>query len=203
MIAVITGDIVNSRVVNAEAWLNELKHGLSFYGKEWKDWEVYRGDSFQLKIEVEKALVAAIRIKSVVKQIKELDVRIAIGIGEIDFETDRVTESNGSAFSFSGECFENLKKSKLQIKSPWRDFDYSINLMLDLAALTMDNWTPISAQFISIALTYPELNQVELAERLNKKSQGTISEGLKRGGYEEIQKLLVYYIEETTKRCSS
>ncbi len=203
MIAVITGDIVNSRVVNAEMWLKELKHALSFYGKEWKDWEVYRGDSFQLKIEVEKALVAAIRIKSIVKQIKELDVRIAIGIGEIDFEADRVTESNGSAFSLSGECFENLKKSKLQIKSPWRDFDYSINLMLDLAALTMDNWTSISAQFIFIALTYPELNQVELAERLNKKSQGTISEGLKRGGYEEIQKLLVYYLEETTKRCSS
>lgn len=203
MIAVITGDIVNSRVVNAEMWLKELKHALSFYGKEWKDWEVYRGDSFQLKIEVEKALVAAIRIKSIVKQIKELDVRIAIGIGEIDFEADRVTESNGSAFSLSGECFENLKKSKLQVKSPWRDFDYSINLMLDLAALTMDNWTSISAQFIFIALTYPELNQVELAERLNKKSQGTISEGLKRGGYEEIQKLLVYYLEETTKRCSS
>ena len=73
--------------------------------------------------------------------------------------------------------------------------------MLDLAALTTDNWTPVSAQFILLALTYPELNQHELADKLNKKSQGTISEGLKRGGYEEIQKLLVYYLEETKKRC--
>lgn len=203
MVAILTGDIVNSREVSTETWLKELKYALTFYGEERRDWEVFRGDSFQLRVNVDEGLSAALRIKAVLKQIKELDVRIAIGIGEMDYDGDRITESNGSAFSLSGECFENLKKSKLHIKSPWEDFDFVINLMLDLAALTIDYWTPVSAKFILLALTHPELNQVELAEKLNKKSQGTISEGLKRGGYEEIQKLLVYYLEETKKRCSS
>ena len=83
MIAVLTGDIVNSREVSAQKWLKELKYALAFHGREKKDWEVYRGDSFQLRIEVQHALAAALRIKANMKQFKELDVRIGIGIGEI------------------------------------------------------------------------------------------------------------------------
>ncbi len=203
MIAVLTGDIVNSREVKAQLWLKELKAELNKYGSEWKDWEIYRGDSFQLKVEPALALEAAIFIKARLKHFKELDVRIAIGIGEIDYQAERVTESNGSAFFHSGECFESLKKSNLEIRSPWNDFDKMINLMLNLAALTMDNWSPVSSQIILEGLRFPNLNQNELAERLEKKSQGTISEGLKRGGYDEIEKLLLYYKEEMIKRCSS
>ena len=203
MVAVITGDIVNSREVNAQLWLKELKDELNNFGSEWTDWEIYRGDSFQFKIEPIKALELAISIKARLKQFKELDVRIAIGIGEIDYKAKRVTESNGSAFVFSGECFESLKKSNLEIRSPWSDFDKTMNLLLNLAALTMDSWSPVSSQIILEGLRFPELNQIELADKLKKKSQGTISEGLKRGGYDEIQKLLLYYKEETIKRCLS
>jgi len=201
MIAVLTGDIVNSREISTKLWLDELKHELIRHGDEWKDWEVYRGDSFQLKVDPIKALEVAFFIKARIKQFKELDVRIAIGLGDVDYVADRVTESNGSAFSNSGECFDFLKKSNLEIRSPWKDFDRIINLMLNLASLTMDNWSPASSQMIWTGLEFPELNQVELAEKLKKKSQGTVSEGLKRGGYEEIHKLLLYYKEEISKKC--
>lgn len=203
MIAVLTGDIVNSREVNAQFWLSELKLELNNFGTESKDWEIYRGDSFQLMIPPLRALEAAVMIKARIKQFKELDVRIAIGLGEIDYEAERITESNGSAFRNSGECFESMKKSNLEIRSPWNDFDEKMNLMLSLAALTMDHWSPASSQIIFEGFKFPELNQHELANRLNKKSQGTISEGLKRGGYDEIQKLLLYYNEEINKRCLS
>jgi len=110
MIAVITGDIINSRKGKVETWLNLLKSTLEKYGKQPQDWEIYRGDSFQLSVPVEKALLAGLHIKSTIKQTKTYDVRIAIGIGEVKYKSQKITESNGSAYINSGECFESLKK---------------------------------------------------------------------------------------------
>lgn len=201
MIAIITGDIINSRKVDAKQWLPALKRVLLQYGKEPSDWQIYRGDSFQLKIKPIDAILAGLLIKSSIKQFNKLDVRIAIGIGEISYEAKKITESNGSAFVHSGECFELLKKQTLGIKSPWKEFDDTMNIMFDLASVTMDNWTNTSSEIIKNALENPEMSQMKLAAKLNKKSQGTISEGLKRGGYDEIKKLITYYQKEMKKRC--
>ena len=46
MIAVITGDIINSRAVNPEIWQPKLKDYLAEIVKDSKKWEIYRGDSF-------------------------------------------------------------------------------------------------------------------------------------------------------------
>lgn len=199
MVAVITGDIVNSRLENPAKWMKQLKEVLEREGDEPKDWEVYRGDSFQLRIQTSKALFVAFLIKSTIKHFKDLDVRMAIGIGDIDYEGSKITESNGSAFIRSGECFETLKKETLAIRSKSIEFDRNINLMISLAILTANTWTPVSSEIIKAALLHPNKNQKELAQLLNKKSQGTISEGLKRGGYDEIQRLLEYYQEEVSK----
>lgn len=64
--------------------------------------------------------------------------------------------------------------------------------MLDLANLTMNSWSVTSSTIINTTLNNPNLNQKELAQLLGK-SQSNISEGLKRGGYDEISKLLHYY----------
>lgn len=196
MIAIITGDIINSRKHDTAQWINALKNILSSFGNTPKDWEIYRGDSFQLKTKVSNALKAAILIKACIKQYKAIDVRIAIGIGEEQYTSEKITESNGSAYANSGECFENLKKSTMAIKSSSSLFDKSINIMLDLALLTMNHWTPTSAKFIMLALQHPEHNQSELAS-MTKTSQGNFSRGLKRGGYDEILKLLEYYNTQT------
>ena len=49
MKAIITGDIVNSRSVDAKKWLLKLKKVLNLFGNEPKDWEIYRGDSSSTK----------------------------------------------------------------------------------------------------------------------------------------------------------
>jgi hypothetical protein len=203
MVAVITGDIINSREVEARLWLKELREELSLVGQEWTDWEIYRGDSFQLMLTPNLALQTAIFIKARIKQFKELDVRIGIGLGDVDHRAERVSESNGTAFVYAGECFDKLKKETLAIKSPSKKFDRVLNLMFSLAGLTMDYWTPVSSELILNSLRHPELNQKEIADQLDRKSQGTISEGLKRGGFQEIQKLLLYYNEEIDQLCSS
>ena len=78
------------------------------------------------------------------------------------------------------------------IKSPWPEWDESLNIMLSLAALTTDNWTPTSAGQIEKLLLNPALTQNDLADMLGK-YQGSVSEALRRGGYNEIRELLNYY----------
>lgn len=200
MTSVITGDIINSRESTPNDWLKVLKSVLNRYGQAPKHWQIYRGDSFQLETTPEKALEAAILIKATIKQFKNLDARLAIGIGDKTYISEKITESNGDAFVNSGECFESLKKTTLGIKSPFEAFDKSMNIMLDLALLTINNWTTTTAKTIKAALEKPELNQVQLADFFDK-TQGNISKGLKRAGFDEISKLLHYYKTQIQTLC--
>ncbi|WP_108422775.1 transcriptional regulator [Flagellimonas amoyensis] len=192
MIAVLTGDIKNSTEHKTSEWLPVLKQALDRYGNEPSDWEIYRGDSFQLQTEPEKALEAALYIKACLKQVRQMDVRIAIGLGEKTYDAEKITESNGEAFVYSGKCFENLKKQNLALKTSHTDFDGHINLLLELALLTMDNWTPAISKTVKSAIENPDMNQRELASLLGK-SQGNISEELKKAGFDEVQKMIDFY----------
>ena len=51
MIAVITGDIINSKRLSPADWVEALKMALGIWGNTPEDWELYRGDGFQLKIQ--------------------------------------------------------------------------------------------------------------------------------------------------------
>ena len=198
MIAVITGDIINSRTSQTQDWLKYLKSVLNQYGQSPKQWEIFRGDSFQLVIKPENALFAAIHIKAAVKQTKTQDVRMAIGLGEETNTEKKITESYGSAYIRSGECFDALKKQTLAIKSSDEQWNNLFNLLLSLALLTANTWTGIVAQVITTVLENPEKHQTEIAKLINK-SQSSISEALKRGGYEEIMKLNSYYQTQLPK----
>lgn len=192
MKSIITGDVVKSTQANADEWLPALQKALRTAGKEKQRWEIFRGDSFQVKTKPEDALTLAMKIKSSVKRFKDADVRMAIGIGTEEYKSETVSTSNGPAYVHSGESFEALGKRLLSIKSPWPEMDQTLNLMFDLMCLTANNWTGISAEFIYAALGNPGLNQKDLAQKI-KKSQPTLSEGLRRGGYNELQELLKYY----------
>jgi hypothetical protein len=126
------------------------------------------------------------------KQKKNIDVRIAIGLGEKDYDAEKLTESNGSAFVHSGECFQNLKKQNLALKSGIATFDKTLNLMLKLATLTMDNWLPATSRVVKTAMDNPNTNQNELASILDK-SQSNISEALIRAGFDEVKKMMQFY----------
>ncbi|MCB0383163.1 MAG: transcriptional regulator [Psychroserpens sp.] len=198
MVAVITGDIINSREGDVETWLKILKNTLSQYGKEPRDWEIFRGDSFQLLIAPEHAMLAAIHIKSAIKQLKSHDARMAIGIGEKKYSASKITQSNGSAFARSGDCFEGLKKQTLAIKSNDEDLDQSLNTMLSLALLIANNWSSTVAEVIKTTIENYDKNQKKIAKLLDK-SQSSISEALKRGGFEEIMNMNDFYKTQISK----
>jgi hypothetical protein len=200
MIAIITGDIINSEKHKDSEWIGILKKQFSELGETPIDWEIYRGDEFQLKIAPKNALWAAIRIKAVIKSIKDLDVRMAIGVGSEDFKGASVSESNGTAYKRSGRTFETLKEDKLNIAIATgnKKEDQSLNLMIKLALDFMDEWTSVSAEIIAIVLSNPKRAQQEMAKELSIQ-QSAVSQRQKRARLDLVLELLEYY-PQTVKR---
>jgi hypothetical protein len=198
MIAVITGDIINSRKVNSEIWLPGLKKYFVTIQPDSEKWEIYRGDSFQIEVPVENALAVALSVKALIKTNTIIDARMAIGIGEKDFKGKKITESYGTAFIHSGESFEKLKNHTLLLKSPFENLDEYFNPTLKLLSFITANWKPVTAQTIFYALTHKELMQKEIAQHLSKDST-TINKALKRGGYDEIIEIINLYSKKYGK----
>lgn len=192
MIAVITGDIINSRKVNSEIWQLKLKEYFLSIVQDAENWEIYRGDSFQIEVGVEDSLEIALCIKALIKSNNIIDVRLSIGIGEKDFTGKKITESNGSAYINSGESFERLKNNTLSLKSPFEGFDEYFNPILKLLSFITGDWKPVTSETVYYTLIHKELKQKEIAKILSKNST-TVSKALKRAGYEEIIGIMNLY----------
>lgn len=192
MVAVITGDIINSRKVNSEIWLPKLKEYFSKNILESEKWEIYRGDSFQIEVEISNALEIAMCIKALIKSNNQIDVRMSIGIGERNFKGEKITESYGTAYINSGESFEKIKNNTLILRSSYPEFDDLFNPILRLLSFVSNNWKPVTSETIFYALTHKELLQKEIAERLSK-DKTTVNKALKRGGYDEIIEIIHLY----------
>lgn len=200
----ITGDIVHSQSVDrAEIWLNPLKELFAQFGESPTDWEIYRGDSFQITVPSKDSLRVAILIKSVIKKQKpkQLDVRLAIGIGKEDRYANRVSEASGEAFVYSGQLLDALKQKKvhLGVKSPWDDFDKEFNMMFKLALVIMNSWTSNSAEVAELLFSISGITQVEIAERLGI-AQSSVNDRIKRGAIYEIMEMEQYYREKITSK---
>lgn len=214
MIAVITGDIINSRALSdPQGWMRPLKALFEEWGPTPGTWEIYRGDSFQIGIPDPKAaLSAAMRIKAVIrsvppdeedKRVASIDVRMAIGIGEKDYDAPRISECNGTAFVNSGEQFEKIKREKvnLAIRSPWPEFDQEINLYLRLALIAMNSWSISSGELMNILLKHPDRSQQEIADMLNIE-QNSASGRYKRAHVEEMLLMESAFREKISQRLS-
>ena len=198
MIAVIKGDIIESRKLNnQEEWLKPLKSLFTKWGNTPQEWEVVWGDSFQIEISApEEALLRALKIKAVLRKTGSIDVRMSIGIGEKTYIGSRISESNGPAFVNAGEEFETLKKEKitLALKSPWPELNKEINLYLKLTGTIMDKWSVSSAELMEIVLNRPEATQKEIGEILGIK-QNSVSGRWNRAKVDEILE-----VEQTYRR---
>ncbi len=202
MTSVITGDIVKSKTQsNPKIWIEVLKKGLSTLNNDNTFWEIYRGDSFQIEIpNTNNSFINAVYLKACVKMIKNLDVRLAIGIGNKTYQGKKVSESNGEAFVFSGETLETLKRDKqnLRVKTKNPKLDEELNLYFKLALTFMDNWTVNSAEIVKLSIENPKALQQELATVLGIK-QDAISKRQKRAGLEHILELDNMYRQKISK----
>jgi hypothetical protein len=169
MKAVLTGDIIRSDETPNAVWNPHLKSALGEYGCDPDDWQVYRGDSFQLLLpDAREAFRTALFIRAALRSGADCDARIAIGIGDVSYQGDSVLESDGEAFARSGRLLTTLTEDEatLGVSSPWSVFDRDLNVAMKLALIVVDDWSRASAGYVHLALSLPEATQEVLAERL-------------------------------------
>ena len=197
MICILTGDIKGSRKAKSENWLADLKELFQKFGKNPADWEIYRGDEFQIEIKnCEEALLIAFEIKAFLRTIS-LDARMSIGIGDKTYKAKRISESNGSAFVYSGEAFDVMKKNKttLVVQSANSEFNKDMNLLIRLGLSFMDNWLSQQAEYVLLAINNPTLSQEEMGEIL-KINQAAVSKRRKRANFDLMLEINQAYVEK-------
>lgn len=194
MRAIITGDIINSQETDSENWLPKLKELLGKWGKTPSDWEVYRGDEFQLKCSIDAVFWKALSIKSLIKQFENLDVRIAIGIGEEQYSSEKITESNGTAYVNSGRLLNEIKNEgkTFAIKTPNEGINADFNILFKWSSLDFDSWTVAVSEIVHLLMMDKNLTQDDLAKKLNI-SQSSVSQRIKRANFDLILETDYYF----------
>lgn len=179
--AVITGDIVNSTTIKIH-WRRELIDSIQQIAEDLRvlsplKIELFRGDSFQLIVDKpEEALKIAILLRAGLKSHTPLeskniwDARIALGVGEISYTSDRVVVSDGEAFHFSGWGLDEIGKRRLTIRTRWEDINEELKVSTAFADDIISGWTCSQAQVIYQTLLY-QTPQKEIAIKYNKTAQ--------------------------------
>jgi hypothetical protein len=199
-IAVITGDIVHSRKASGpEIWLGRLKSVLNEISESENQWEIFRGDSFQVVLkDSSKSLYKALQLRSGLLALKpfheqKLDLRIAIGVGEVSFEGKSISESTGSAFLRSGKQLDMLKdtRKRMAFESGNDEVNKELEVSLLLADSLIQDWSHGAAEIAWMHLTKPS-TQTEYANRL-KISQPAVHKRILSAHLEELEALIERY----------
>jgi hypothetical protein len=192
--AVITGDIVKSGKFGSEREkalkiLKDALNSLSDFKKKSIGGvsDIFRGDSFQIVIsEPNHALEIAIYLKAQLlsKTIKGkiIDVRIAIGIGEIEsLNKKNIQESDGEAFRLSGNALDGISKyRRFSINSGINE----LNKQLEFISSSIDSitrrWSSEQAEAILLWLSGDTQNFI--SKKLGI-SQPAVNQRLQLGGH--------------------
>lgn len=181
MIAIITGDIIDSTMVpidKRKRLISVIKEAISYVSKfSPLKYEIFRGDSFQLVIEQpEKSLLMAILLraylrKSTPKDCKNSwDARLAIGIGGITFQSTDIASSDGEAFQLSGRGLDNIGKKNLGIFTNWEDINEEMKISTIFADDIISNWSISQAETIIESIGENHI-QKEIAAKFGKTQQ--------------------------------
>jgi len=121
-----------------------------------------------------------------------LDVRLSIGLGEIEYLKDDQSVSDGEAFKFSGRALEEMKSKgqKFLIISNSMELNRELEVELKLLDAIIDKWTPMSAEVVFHLLF--DKTENEISEIL-KVSQSAINQRKKTAGWDAIEVLLKNY----------
>jgi hypothetical protein len=200
MIAIITGDIINSQKSESELWLPQLKNLLGSWSSTPENWEIYRGDEFQLKSSVDEVFSKSMLLKSLIKSFENLDVRLAIGIGNEVFLSEKITESNGSAYVNSGRLLAEIKAQgkTLVIQTENDKVNRDLNILFKWASIDFDNWSTATAEIIHQLLRNSDFTQDDLAKTLSI-SQSSVSQRLKRANFDLIQETDQFFRKKITE----
>jgi len=194
--AVLTGDIVNSTLLN-EAREKKLANSLRDLYTDHK-MEFFRGDSFQAYIKEPKhalrlALLSRTLAISIFKEETTIsDIRISIGIGTVHIPVRSLNTARGEAFILSGRSFDDISKSgqRLAIALSHPLANEGMQVIADYLNIIFEGMSSKQAEVI-YELLKGEM-QKSVARKL-KKTKSTIHQRMTAGRWPEIEKLLKRY----------
>jgi len=194
--AVITADIVNSSGIPAEhfaGFAENLKSILTAGGA--KFFSFYRGDSFQCYlVDTFPAYRLALKLRAAAISQAEYktDLKIAIGIADIETPVLRINEAMEKAFVISGRALDNLQKDgrRLAIVSGNTDVNLALEAICRFTDYLFAAITPKQAEVLGLLLE--NRTQVDIANILGK-SQPAISYHVQSMGWNEMEKLIELY----------
>jgi hypothetical protein len=218
---IITGDIVASQRIKPKVrqqLFDDIAIFLKDLKKKWiSGYETFRGDSLQCEVKSpEMALRVSLMIRAFFKgylseeelpkaeanRVEErtkgyfttdFDIRLAIGIGEIDFiKKNKLTSSDGEAFRLSGEALDNLKQesSRLIVKTLNKEFDEQLEPAILLLDALIQKWTLNGAELVLYLLQNKK--EEEIAGLLNI-SQSAVNQRKKNAQWFAIEKLVQHF----------
>ena len=206
MIAVLTADLIDSSNYSETLMsrvMAVLKEEFADIETNYhsSDFNIYRGDSFQGVIQnPAEALTVMLQLKTAILSIstikkgksREADLRIAIGIGSLDFQGKTIEESNGQAFQFSGRSLDEMKYEgrKTRLKTPSETINGEFDASLFLFDEITDRWSTASAEVIYFLLK--GFKEKEIADKLGI-SQSAVNQRKKAAGWEAVNALLARY----------
>ncbi|MCL2097370.1 MAG: SatD family protein [Bacteroidales bacterium] len=208
-IAVITGDIINSRDLTDSQKRNVMRILKREFPKiciqlleHVGSLDFFRGDSFQglikdprysLRISIIlRALLRSETQTNILKGKKIWDCRIGIGIGTWDFITKKVLTSDGAAFVYAGKALDELKSKTNQLQIKGSIMDPQLELFMRFAETIISKWTIAQSKVACSYLLDTKKTQTVLAEELSI-SQSALNRRFKTGYIEEIRLLCEYF----------
>ena len=207
MHAIITADIVNYTKFTQSSEGNLMDNFIKWTKKMGSfsevKYEVFRGDSFQciipnLNQTLKVCLLNRAYFLRFSKNQNGLDVRQAIGLGEVESLQKMLSRSDGQAFRYSGRSFDAMDKkgNRIVFKSSFDEIDAELNTSLTLLEAILQGWTATQAEVFFHKLQGKK--EKEIAEQLHI-SQPAVNRHLKALSWSAIERLLSRFEEIVTK----
>jgi hypothetical protein len=195
---VISGDIINSSLLKP-ASRKKLQHLIDDFLNnavvQWPDMQAqqYRGDSVQAILTYNR--LAALRIvlmfQSYLRK-EQYKIRMAIGVGTINFKSGQVITSDGSAFQASGPFLDALAKNGEMISIAGSNNEFTSEWQVHSASLNyiIERWTPAQAEAVYLQLQ--DHTQAVIAKKLKIK-QPSVHQRLQGAGWPVVNKILTRF----------
>lgn len=198
--AVLTGDVVGSTRLDAAVRRHlprELRRIGTTIRREYPDvcpldLSTYRGDSWQLLVtDPSLALEIAVSFRAALRwrmQVKDVDTRVAIGIGGIDFVPgDRISEGDGAALQLSGRALDELDDAiRMSILVQDRDLPV-VEIAVSLLDTIVASWSIGQCQAVVGALGGKTQDAIASAWRPRAISQQAVGQHLDRARWNLVQ----------------
>ncbi|MCQ8876435.1 hypothetical protein NQT69_00075 [Pseudoalteromonas shioyasakiensis] len=194
MIAVISGDLINSQKIPKHQYddmLYLLDQSLRFIANKFSgQYSVYRGDALQIQLPDPRDVCSAAILLYLQLKSANYSLRQSMAIGQLDNPRADIKTATGSAYTLSGQGLDTLNQLLiLQIEHSSLDASFALNI--DLINVLLDKISQKQANALFHYLTAVNNSHSQLAKELQT-SRENVTKLLNLANYQLIERFLNY-----------